>query len=273
MKIPRLTIFQIILGLMFFAIVVGVFVFLFRSEKDLTVTVKVSEENVIWPSEGIVDWFSYLFREGMEEKNSLGKTVARVVKVRAYDTTLTKRAVYLTLKIRAVYSPGKKQYSYNGKDVAIGNTLLFTLDNVQVSGFVADIDGFKDAYPEKSLIVDAQMINIDPVFLETEGVTQYLADSVNVGDRILDESGQPVLTVIEKKVEPAKKIVVDQNGQTFIQPHPTRVDVYLILEVKARIVGGRPYLFEDVPVLINSKLPIHTDKVSVWPIITQIREK
>lgn len=260
----RAKFFDILIMTTFAVIAASLFLLLFRTKKERQVVVKVYEESVVWPNKGVSPWFANLFYQGMEEKNSLGKPMAEVVGVRSYDTEPAKKAVYLTLKLKTVFTPGERQYTYKGKNVLIGSTISLFLDQVFVEGLITDIEEFKKPYPQVKLIVNAKIIKQDPTFPETTGVDPYIAAAINQGDQIKDSLGKAVLKVTDKKVEAADKIVVTDRGEVFLQKDPVKKDVYLTLEVLASKINNRYYFFDDIPILIGESIPIHLDKISLY---------
>src|SRR3989304_851606 len=126
-KFKNLGVFDYVL-ISLFLIGVTFFAYLFfRSPQYVTVTVKVGEESIVWPREGIRDWFSQLFYVGMGEKDGLGNMQAEVKEVYSYDVKPNKRAVYLTLRLRAVYTKASNQYTYKGKPVLVGQPITLRL--------------------------------------------------------------------------------------------------------------------------------------------------
>ncbi len=266
------TLFEILLGSAALIIIAAVFFLLFRTRKSLSITIKINEESVIWTNQGVSTWFANLFYVGMEEKNSFGKTMAKVIKVRSYDTDPSKRALYLTVKLDAVYSPGIGQYSYKGKTILIGSTLQLYLDKIFTEGLIVDVEGFRKLNPRIKLTIDARVADINPAFPETLGVMPFIADNINEGDVVKDSQEGIVLHILKKTVEDADKTVITDSGEVLLRKDPVKKDVFLTLEVWAEKINGRYYFFDDVPVVAGQGLPIHLDKISIWPTITKITE-
>ncbi len=266
------TLFEILLGSTALIIIIAVFFLLFRTSKKLNVTIKVNEESVIWPNQGVSAWFADLFYVGMGEKNSFGKTMAKVTKVRSYNSDPSKKTLYLTVNLDAVYSPGISQYSYKGKNILIGSTLQLYLDKIFIEGLIVDVEGFKEPYPTQKLMVDAQVMDINPVFPETYGVIPFIPDNINEGDVVRDNQGKVALQIVKKRVVDASKTIITADGNIISATDPIRKDVYLTLEILASRIGNRYYLFGDLPILVGLGLPIHLDKISIFPTVTKITE-
>lgn len=268
----KIKLFDLLLIFIFFIIIISLFILLFRTKKELKVIIKVSETSLNWPNKGTMPWFANLFTLGMEEKDSLGKTMAKVIKIRSYDSHPDKKTVYLELLLQAVYSPGTRQYTYKGKNVLIGSTIQLFLDQVFVEGLLTNIEGFKKPYPQKKLKIESQLIDNNPKFPETYGVMPYLAENIKEGDQIKDNDGKTVLKILKKEVEEANKIVVTQTGEVLLKKDPLKKDAFLTFEILVSKIGDKYFFFDDNAVLVNQALPVHLGKISFWPTITKIEE-
>jgi len=257
-----------ILGFAFFAYV------FFRKATYISATIKVGEENILyqpWTTEtGTRTWFSQLFYKGMKEADGLGRTMAEVVSIRSYDTAPSRKIVYLTLKVKAVYNRASNQNIFKGTPLVIGSPIRLYLDKLLVEGLVTDIEGVKDPREKQTLIVEAQIREETPVFPETSGTKEYIADALKVGDEIKDDQGNIIVKILDKRVEDAKKLVTTASGGVLVQRNPLRRDVYLSLEVNAIKIGGRFYLFDDIPLLVGGEIPLNTPIISVLSEVTKI---
>lgn len=264
----RLTFFDY---LIFGVLIVGVIVLaniLLRKSSYITVTVKASEDNVAWTND-TKTWFSQLFHEGMMERDGVGRNQAEVVKIYSYDTDPSKKALYLTLKLKAVYSKSTGQYSFKGKPLLIGNTIKLFLDNVNLEGLIVNIENLPDPREKVKLRLETRLIG-DSRFQETEGSPQYVTDAVKVGDKVYDSQGNTILTVISKYTEPAKRVVTTSDGRVLVRTSPLLKDAYFAADVNAMKIGGKYYLFDDVPISIGFGLPINLPFISIFPTITKI---
>lgn len=265
------TLFQFLLGIIFLSLVSGVFVFLFRSQQSVNITIKVNDDSVVWPNEGVTSWFNNFFYPGMEEKDSLGSSIARVVKVTSYDSTPLKKTIYLDLQVKALYSSSDDRYKFKGKDVLVGQIIPFSLNDVWVEGFITDVKDKKKNYPKKKIIIEAKVINQSVISPETEGVKPHVADAIKIGAEIGD-GNDTIMKIIDKRVEPAVKTVITERGEVLAQRDPIKVDVYLTIEANVSLIGDRYYIFNDIPVSIDAPIPVHLKNISVWPIVISIKE-
>lgn len=270
MRFKRLTLFDrvlialAVLGTAFLAY------FFFRKSTYVTATIKVSEENVNWGPTYTRSWFSQLFYEGMKEQDGLGRIMSEVVSIRSYDTGSAIKAVYLTTRLRAVYSRASNQHTFKGTPLSIGSPVRLNLDRLLVEGLVTHVEGVKDPRVRENLIVEAQVREETPTFPEASGTREYIADALKVGDEVKDSRGNVIIKVLSKRVENAKRLVTTSDGRTLIQTNSLRKDVYLTLEVNAVKIGERYFLFDDVPILIGQTIPFNTPTISIFPEITKI---
>lgn len=268
-KIKNLTVFdKILIGSIVIAVIFFAYTF-FRKSTYITITVKVGEDSVSWERSSRA-WFSQLFYEGMKEKDGLGRVNAEVLGVRSYDTTYSRKAVYLTTKLKVVYSRSSNQYNYKGLAVLIGAPVKMYLDKMFVEGLVIHIEGVKDPREKQTLIVEAQIREENSTYLETSGTKEYIADALKAGEEIKDDQGNTVIKILKKKVESAKKVVTTSDGRVVIKTDPLKKDVYLTLQVEAFELHNRYFIFDDVPILIGDGIPINSPFITVWPVVTKI---
>lgn len=246
---------------------------LFRKSTPVTFTIKVGEDDIriiSWPYRSTRIWFSELFYEGMKEKDGLGRTNAEVVKIYSYDTAPERKALYLTVRARAVYSRSSNQYTYKGNPILIGAPIKMFLDRLYVEGIVTHMKGVNNPRQRESLIVNARLKEVNPTFTETTGVDDYLASTIKEGQEIKDSAGNTMIKVVEKKESEAKKAVTTADGRVIVQTQPFKKDVDLILEINAIKISGKYFLFDDVPILVGFGIPLNFSTFSIWPEVTSI---
>lgn len=257
-------------------VVIFVLAFLFlRRSKNIEIVVKITSQNVLTSWDTPPSWFSTYFKKGMTVKDSLGRDLAKIKNVYEYDTGPNNKAVYLTMDFKADYSGVKNQYSYEGKPLLIGAPIKIEFPNILAEGLVTYMQGVEDTRKPKTLIVQTRIMNTDFIFPETNGVNAYVADAINVGEEIKDSYGKTLITILDKGVEPAQKVVTDSAGNVFVRSDPLKKDVYLKLRLEIKetnnaINKSEYYLFDNVRVNIGEVIPLHLKDISVYPIVTKI---
>lgn len=244
--------------------------FLLKHSGHIQVVIKITSRNILYADESPPSWFSEYFHEGMQARDSLGRQTAVITKIYRYDSSEKEKALYLTLDLKADYNQGTRQFSYHGTPVLIGAPLKIELENILVDGLVTYISGVEDNHQRRELITEAQLFDYQTVFPETTGVPEYLANTINSGDKISDSLGNIAAEVVEKKVDPAKKIVIDNNGFLYVRNDPLKKDVYLTIKLHVKEINGEYYLFDDIRVRVGQILPLHFKTTTIYPTVTKI---
>jgi hypothetical protein len=246
-----------------------------RKGTYITAVIKIGSDSINFASwrreESTPKWFSSQFRPGMKELDGIGRTNAEVLSVRSYDSSPNNQNVYLTVKLRATYARGSNQYTYKGKPILVGSVIKTFLGNILAEGMVTHIEGdTQDNGKKHKIILKTKVLYLNQVFPETTGVLPHIADSINVNQEIKDTQGNLAITVKEKIVTDAKKLVTTSGGQIIVTTNPLLKDLSLTLEVYAEKIQNKYFVFDDIPILIDQFIPLHTDTVSLYPTITEI---
>lgn len=267
----KLTLFdKIAIALVILGIIIFAYIF-FRKTSYITVTLKVGEDNIYYPfGNSTTPYMQHLFYTGMKEKDGFGRLQAEVLNVKSYMLTPNNATVYLQTKLKTTYTKSSDQYSYKGTPVLVGSQLTLYLDSVSIDALVTNVDGKNNNVVKKTIVAEGKMINQNSTFLETNGIDQYIADAINVGDVEVDSQNEVVIKVLEKTVKPSTKTVVDSYGHVFTQKDPTRKDVTLKLEINANIIDDKYYIFYNYPVSVGEGVPICTPKICYYPTITKL---
>lgn len=252
-------------------------VLFFRKSSNITVTIKVGSDSVfydlwvpsLFDSSGTKDWYAESFYRGQTERDGLGKTQALVLDVFSYNKTQTRKTVYLTVNLNVTYNPSSNTYTYKGVPVLVGSSIKLNLDRTYVNGLITSVEGYPKIAERKSIVVEAQIREENSTFLETAGTKSYIADAIKIGDEVKDNNGTTLIKVLDKRVFPAKKTVTTSDGRVLERNDPSRKDVFLTLLINAEKIGNKYYLLDDIPILVDQILPINTQAVSIFPIVTK----
>lgn len=274
-KDKQLHVFDIVwlLGLAFLTFVL--LVFLLRRNEYIDVTVKVTNDDILYSQRTPPAWFPFLFQEGMSEKDGLGRTTAEIKKVFVYDDSPEgelheRKGVHLLLRIRATYNKRKNQYSYKGKPLLVGTPIKVEFERILTNALVTGIEGINDPRKTLELVVDTQVIDYQSAFPSTRGVEPFITEAIKVGDTVKDLNDEVIVTVLEKQVTPAKRVSVDASGRALLVQDPIKKDLYLKLKLMVKEVSGEYYLFDDIKVTVSRRVPIHFNNLSVFPTVTKI---
>jgi hypothetical protein len=273
----KFKLFDILIITLFLILTVAFFVFFFRQSKYLTIKLKVSEKNILYSWSTPPFWFANLFKPGMKGKDGLGRTNVEILDVYSYESAPANKAVYLTLRLRATYNTRSQEYIYEGTPLAVGDGLRINFGEIIAEGLVVEADNLKNPYEETFLEIDTQYFNfnvnnLNSVFSETTGIEPFVADSVKIGDQVLDSSGKVMAEVIGKEVLPAKKNTFDDKGNVYLKFDPRKKDLFLRLKIRVKKINNEFYFFDDVRIKVDQILPLHFSAVSIYPVITGVRQ-
>ena len=257
----------ILFGIIFFAY------FFFRKQEFVSATVKVGDDSIRyepWVMETVTKtWFEQLFKSGMKETDGLGRSMAEIVNVYSYDTNPARKAVYLNLNLRAVYSRSSGQYTFKGRPLLIGSPIRLNLSGLYVEGIVTNVNGQNDPRKREKLVVEAKIAS-NGDFFTTTGAPDSVEKALNVGDEVKDSLGKVVIKIISKRVENANMTVPTADGRVTTARNSQRKDIYLTLQIEAIKVGDRYYVFDDIPILVGNGIPLNTPMLFVQPEVTKI---
>ncbi len=256
-------------GLLF---LIGFYFFFKRDTVYVTARFKITDENPLYAYSTPNIEYAHAFMPGDSQRDAFGRIITEIKKVDAYQTDPTHYVVYLDIRLKAVYDPKKHTYSAQGKDIVYGEVFTFSLNKVKFKALVVDFPGFTDprSVQKSKTIVRAQMRADSRNYSDIYGIPNFLAQAIKVGDTASDSEGNVLVKVLDVTIEPAKRVVVNQNGQPFIVNDPELKDVYYTLEVATTKINGRLYMFDYMPVIIGAGVPINLKTVTLWPSITEI---
>lgn len=267
-----------ILSLFDYAIIAGailfllfLFIVLFRKTTSITFTMKVTNPNILYSNDNPPYWYAYSLQKGDAERDSFGKIRAEIQNVQIYPINPNRKVVFLKVSVLAVFNKSKKQYSYKGKPIIVGSNIRLELQNNLIDGVITETGLNSLPYEEKELLISAKVVNLEPVYQETEGVGSYIADAIHVGDSIKDASGNTILKIIDKQTQPADRYVMTSDGRVFVTPDPKKKDVYLTLMAKVKEIQGEEYFLDSIRVRVGEELPIDLPNITIYPVITDIK--
>jgi hypothetical protein len=270
-RLLNVQLFDLLSLFVFLGIAVILFLFLLRKKEYINVTIRVQSDRTesltgFYPP----SWFSFLFREGMQEKDGLGRIKAEVKNVQIYDVWPDTKIAFLEIRLQTIYNKNKNKYQYNGEPVLIGTPLEIPFEGVRVRGLITNIEGVEQPWKEVPLVVDTKIESYQEIFPETTGVQPWIAENIKDGDVIKDSLGEVVVEVLENKIESADKIVTSHSGLVSVVKDPIKKDVYLKLKLKAKEVNGEYYIFDFQRIQVGTAIPLNFKDVNAWTTITKM---
>jgi hypothetical protein len=242
---------------------------LFRKTTFTTVTIKITNPNPLYSDTNPPSWYAFAFRAGDKELDSTGQVQVEILDTSAYPSYGNKKIVFLKLRVRAVYSGSKKQFTYKGKPLIVGSELHVELTNQLIDGVITEIENMPSPYQNKYITLKADLLEYNPVFQETDGVDEFKANAIHVGDAMKDNNGTMLATVLDKSVIPADRYITSQGFVTIV-PDPKKKHVTLTLKIRVQEWHGDQLFLYTFPVKVGEELPLNLPNVSIAPIITDL---
>jgi len=243
--------------------------FLFRKTTFTTITVRITNPNPLYSGANPPTWYASAFHKGDKELDTVGTTQAEILEVHAYSLDETRQIVFLKLRVRAVYSRSKNQYTYKGNPLIIGSSIHLEFTNNLVDGIVTEIANAPTPYKEKMITVQATMLEYNPIYPETDGVDDFKANAIQVGDTMKDNNGKVIATIVNKSVAPADRYVTNQ-GTVSVVPDPLKKHVSLTILVRTYELNGVALFLYSFPVQVGGTLPLDLPNITIGPTITDI---
>lgn len=252
--------------------VIFFFFYLKRQNRYINITVKVTDDDVLYAYTDPNDFYANSFIVGDGEKNILGKNIIRIDQIRTYQTEENKKAVYLDLQIEANYDPKRDQYYFRGQPLIYGQSILFSFSQVRFHALVVDFPNFQDQSQEYKIKVKAQLRSNDLKSPDVYGVPDYVANAIRPGDQIIDSQNQVIAQILDVDIQAAKRTVITDHGQVFLVNDPQLKDVYYLLELQVRDIQGRRYFNQDQEIIIGKVIPLNFPNITIYLTITEILE-
>lgn len=277
-KLKRLTFFdKILLTIVVFGLFLFAYIF-FRKSSTISVVIRVGTEDVQQELKGTRPWFTQMYHEGMKERDGFGLTRAEITKINSYDLSFDqanvyptmKKVLYLTLNLSTVYNRSSGQNTFKGFPVVVGSPIKLYLDGLLVDGLIVKIPGTNQPTTKHTLTVEAVVKRESEVFPETSGIDEYVARAFHTNDSVNDALGNTIISIKNVRVEQAKKIVTTADGRLLVQRDPLKKDIFLTLNIQATRLNNHYYIFDDIPILIGSKIPLNLSFVSATADVTDI---
>lgn len=240
-------------------IVVTFYLAFYRKAKTINITVKVTDQDVLYASTNPKVWYSKEFEVGDYEIDSLGRKITEVTGVSKYYLDPGTQAVYLDIKINAIYDSRTKQYYYKGKPIVFGTSFRFSLSKVTFDALVVNPDtNNKPQYTTVS------------VKTLSKNIPDFVANKIHKGEQLLDTKQQVLVKITDAVVKPAEEVTTDHWGNLHIKENPVYKDLLLKLEVRCRPTDSSCLSYVDRPVIVGEELPITLEGVSLNTIITDL---
>lgn len=263
-KKNKIRYFDILLGLVFLSAVLIFYLFFYRKVEYVNIRVKVTDKDVLYANTDPKNWYANRFEIGDSEVNELGSAISEITKVETFNTSETTKAVYLDIKIKAVYNRRTKLYSAKGTNLIFGNSIRFNFSNAFFDGLIT----------ESPNTINQQGFNIEKrriTLIQRNGWEPEVLKKIKKGDKIIDSNGNILLEVVDNILTPALQVTQNAQGDLLLRYSPFYKDATITADVTVKSYKGEEYVFDDIPLKLGIKLPLNFSYETILPTIIDIK--
>jgi len=263
-KTRNLKIFDYSIIIVTVALLLGLFMFFFRKSEMVKIRVKVTDQNVLNPRSMPHTWYANRFVVGDGERDTLGRSISKIINMEIFNVTEDKKAVYLDMEVKAVYDARSKTYTARGKQLVFGAPMRFNLSTITFDGFITEVPN--DSY--------AQNLTTQYYIIETIGryIEPKILSTIKQGDTIYNSNNILLAELLNIKILPAELVTENWLGEPLLKQDPLYKDIIMTLKIRTKKYQGEIFMFDDVPVKIGTQVPLNFPNISLFPIITGVSE-
>jgi len=270
----RLSVFDWLVIIVLLSGLIFTFYLVSKEERWTKVVVKVTPEEWWRENKPPPQWLTQGINKGDQKRDGLGRRVAEVLDIWAFEWKGETRVLYVSLNLKAEVDKRQGKLKFNHQPLEIGNQLKLDLDKTVIQGLLTFIEGVSSNIVYEDKVIEGRVF--DPkyfqVFPETIGIMPWQAEAIKVGDQVKDIQGRVIAEVLDKKVKLADKVVVASDGRVFVRQDPIKKDVTLTVKLKSSEYGGVYYFLDDFKVKIGSGILLTLPDIDVLVETTRIIE-
>lgn len=267
--LSKLTYFDYSIIVIVTVLSLGFLFFFYRKSEHVDIRVKITDKDVLYAWTRPQNWYADRFRIGDVERDLLGRVITEIVDVQTFNVESHRKAVYLDLKVKAVYDSRTNLYSAKGKSLVFGTPIRFDLSEITFEGIVTEFPNsqYRDNYTIEEKVVDVLLRGVvgDQGVIEPE-----ILNTINKGDKIIDSNGIVLAEVLDVRLSQALRITTTDRGELFLRYDPFYKDVRLMLKLRTKAVNNEMYVFDNLPLRVGEKIPLTFNDVFIAPTIVEI---
>lgn len=244
----------------FITICLFVALFFIKQNTYLEVEILVTHDNLLYSDPMPPFWYQEKITTGAEEKDGVGRVIAKIISLKTYEEKENKRDTYVRAKIATSYNSRNGDYSFRGQSIKIGSPITISPGNIIIKGIITSTSNLEDNKEE--IIVKSRVSGWNDPDLTANGIDPIYLNAVEVGDSVKDLSGDAIAMVVDKQVYPGKRITYDSLGNTRLVQDPYFKEGYLTLKLKVRKSGSTYYYMDKYKVKTNERLPLYFDNTT-----------
>lgn len=229
------------------------FLFFNRKAEYITIQVKVTNQDVLYQNTEPAIWYANRFVVGDKERDALGKPITEILAVDTFPIDGKRNAVYLKLRVRAVYDTRTKLYSTHGQNIMFGTPVRFSLANVTFDGFVTEFPGSEKNHMVK--IGKAKVVSLAR-YLEPA-----VAQAIQPGDKIINSDHVVLAEIVDVMIKPAERVTTNYAGDLLLRPDPIFKDAVITAEMRTKTIGNETFIFDNMPLKIGQFFPLILNNV------------
>lgn len=204
-------------------------------------------------------WLTDPIQPGAIEYDPQGNVLVEVLEVRKFEVGNRKR---LWMKVRLKVSPTgrSQQYRFRREPLQIGRVVRVAPNSVLITASVAHIEGIGTLGEPVDKMITIKAYDYFP----------WYADSVVIGSKMVDSTGQVLAEIVDKEVRWAEMTTVDDQGRAHAALNPLRRDLDIVMRVRGRHLEGIDYFADFQPLKIGFYIFLPFDTVNVEGIIAEV---
>ncbi|MBI2549285.1 DUF4330 family protein [Candidatus Woesearchaeota archaeon] len=169
----------------------------------------------------------------------LGEEIARIIDFETSPLPGVNKNVFMTVALQT-RKIGNDLYFLDER-LKLGSTLHIITQQIDLSGKVVTI------HPQSKKLVEKEIL------LGVYNVAPWVAESINIGDKELNNEKRVTAEIINKDIRPAKMVVITDSGEVYEKQNPINRDIILTVKIWSEDVGS-DLLFHNNKVKIDEEI-------------------
>ncbi len=258
---------DILLGTSFLIIILVFYLFFYRKVEYVDIRVKITDRDVLYANTNPKTWYANRFDIGDTEINEFGTVTSKITNVETFNTNENTKAVYLNIKIKAVYNRRTKLYSAKGTNLIFGNTIRFNFSNAYFDGLITESP---NTISQNSKVIKKKRVTL--LQRNTLSILEpQVLGRIKKGDKITDSNGNILVEIIDINLTPALQVTQNSRGDLLQRYNPYYKDAAIVADVSTKTFKGDEYVFDDIPLKLGVKFPLNFDFETLLPVIIDIK--
>jgi hypothetical protein len=169
----------------------------------------------------------------MVEKDSSGRTIAKITKIENYERGNEEAEIYLTLEVNIQTNKLTGVTYFKNKPLALGGPIELNVDNIIVVGQVVDNQAPSNGYPTKVFTTTLKARNLEP----------HIYEKIKPGLTMFNRSTQePIVVITSVKYEDSQlQPVALTNSSKYLYTYSSsnNKDVTMTAQITAYQLDGK----------------------------------